>query len=67
MVMSKKEYERMQELLENATRYEQMYKKEHEKLQNLKSFFKVSKRIAEIEENKDMIDIYNKMIMCIDS
>ena len=48
-----------------AIKYEELYNKEHNTLQDLKSFIRVRYTVADVNGNVELASIYNEMLQYI--
>ena len=63
--MTKTEQNMLDMARATATKYEELYNKEHNTLQDLKSFIRVRYTVADVTGNTKLASIYNEMLQYI--
>lgn len=66
MVLSKKEYEQMQQYKEVGMKFEKLYNQKVEQIKDLKSFLRVAIRMAEINDIQDKVIVYEELLQYIE-
>ena len=65
--MTKTEQNMLDMARATATKYEELYNKEHNTLQDLKSFVRVRYTVADINGNSELTKIYSELLQYINS
>ena len=63
--MTKTEQNMLDMARATAIKYEELYNKEHNTLQDLKSFIRVRYTVADVNGNVELASIYNEMLQYI--
>lgn len=68
MVLSKKEYEQMQQYKDVGIKFEKLYNQKVEQIKDLKSFLRVAIRLAEMSDilDKNKIIVYKELLQYIE-
>lgn len=68
MVLSKKEYEQMQQYKEVGIKFEKLYNQKVEQIKDLKTYLKVAIRLAEMSDilDKNKIIVYKELLQYIE-
>lgn len=66
MVLSKKEYEQMQQYKDVGIKFEKLYNEKVEQIKDLKTYLKVAIRFADINGIQDKIVVYEELLQYIE-